>query len=231
MAVLSIDMADTLARLGAMPATSSRTAPEPGLRERKKEQTRHELRQSATRLFAVHGFAGTTIADIAAGANVSERTFFRYFDSKEALLLPDGVELFARLEAELAARPAEEPPLEAVCGALLAAARSFGAGSLNALTHSLEGTESLVMARLVQEFVDFEDRLAALVERRLPAGLQDRDLRAAVLAGAALSAARAVLRTQRGRRAAGTAEPTAARLLPEALALLARLPRIGTADA
>lgn len=214
-----------------MSATPTEAASEPGLRERKKEQTRHELRRSAARLFAVHGFAGTTIADIAAAANVSERTFFRYFDSKEALLLPDGVELLARVEAELADRPVEEPPLDAVCGALLAAAHAFGASSLSALTHPLEGTESLVMARLVQEFVHFEDRLAALVERRLPAGLPDRDLRAAVLAGAALSAARAVLRTQRGRRAAGTAEPTGARLLPEALALLAHLPRIGTADA
>ncbi|WP_202237929.1 TetR/AcrR family transcriptional regulator [Actinacidiphila reveromycinica] len=214
-----------------MPATPPDAVSGPGLRERKKEQTRHELRESAARLFAAHGFAGTTIADIAAGANVSERTFFRYFDSKEALLLPDGAELFARVEAELTARPDTEPPFDAVCAALLAAAGAFGATSLTALTHSLEGTESLVMARLVKEFVRCEARLAALVERRLPPETPDRDLCAAVLAGAALSAARAVLRTQRGRRAAGTAEPTAAGLLPEALAQLARLPRIGTTDA
>ena len=196
---------------------------EPGLRERKKEQTRRELRDSAGRLFAAHGFAGTTIADIAADANVSERTFFRYFDSKEALLLPDSLELFASIEAELAARPAGEPPLEAVCAALLAAAEPFGGSGLTALSHPLEGTESLVVGRLVREFSRFEERLATLVERRLPARTPDRDLHATVLACAALSAVRAVLRTQRARRRAGTAQPTAADLLPKALNLLARI--------
>jgi hypothetical protein len=87
------------------------------------------------------------------------------------------------------------------------------------------------MARLVQEFVGSEDRLGALVERRLPPGTPDRGLRAAVLAGAALSVAWAVLGTRRGRRVAGTAEPTACRLLPEAPDLPSHLPRIGTTDA
>jgi AcrR family transcriptional regulator len=206
-----------------MPAEPAATAEEPGLRARKKEQTRRELRAAAARLFAAHGFAGTTIAGIAAAANVSERTFFRYFDSKEALLLPDGIGLFAWIEAELAARPAGEEPLEAVCAALLAAAKPFSDSSLTALTHPLEGTEELVVARLVQAFGEFEERLAALVERRLPPQTPDRDLHAAVLACAALSAVRAVLRTQRGRRAAGTAEATAADLLPKALAILSQI--------
>ena len=216
-------MADTLTRLSLMPADPQ----EPGLRERKKEQTRRELRDSAARLFAAHGFAGTTIADIAADANVSERTFFRYFDSKESLLLPDSVDLFACIEAELTARPAGEAPLDAVCAALLAAARPFGGTSLTALTHPPAGTEAIVAGRLVQEFSRFEDRLATLVERRLPPDTPDRDLHATVLACAAISAVRAVLRTQRARRAAGTAEPTAATLLPKALRLLTR---IGTDD-
>jgi AcrR family transcriptional regulator len=199
---------------------------EPGLRERKKEQTRRELRDSAARLFAAHGFAGTTIAGIAADANVSERTFFRYFDSKEALLLPDSVRLFARIEAELAARPAAEAPLDAVRAALLAAAEPFAGAGLTALTHPQAATEAIVVGRLVREFSRFEDRLATLVERRLPPDTPDRDLHATVLACAAISAVRAVLRTQRARSAAGTAEPTAATLLPKALSLLNR---IGTA--
>jgi AcrR family transcriptional regulator len=59
------------------------------LRERKKERTRRRLRENAARLFAARGFARTVIADIAAAANVSARTSFRYSGSKEALLLRD----------------------------------------------------------------------------------------------------------------------------------------------
>lgn len=82
----------------------------PGLRERKKDETRRGLREAAGRLFAERGFAQTTVADIAAEANVSERTFFRYFENKEALLLPDGVELYARIEEAFLARPRDEAP-------------------------------------------------------------------------------------------------------------------------
>lgn len=194
------------------------------LRDRKKEQTRRALREGAAKLFAAHGFAGTTIADIAAYANVSDRTFFRYFDSKEALLLPDSVDLFAYIETALAGRPAAEEPLQAVCNALLAAAEPFTATSLTALTHPLEGTESLVTARLVGAFTDFEDRLTFLVNQRLPEDTPDRDLQAGVIACAALSAVRAVFRTQRARRAAGLAPgPRPSQLLPNAFDMLFRI--------
>ena len=183
--------------------SASQEAEEPGLRQRKKEQTRHALRAQAAALFAERGFAGTTIADIAAGANVSERTFFRYFDSKEELLLPDSADLFAHVEQALAERPAAEDPLTAVRNALLSAAEPFQGSSLTALTHSLEGVDREVAARLVRAFTEFEVRLTGLVLRRLPADQPDADLHAAVVAGAALAAVRAVLRTQRGRRAAG----------------------------
>lgn len=210
----------------AEPAPQPGPESESGLRERKKERTRKLLREGAAALFAEHGFAGTTVADIAACANVSERTFFRYFESKEALLLPDSVDLFAFVEAELARRPAREEPLDAVCNALIAAVEPFAASSLTALTHSLSiaGDERAVAAQLVQLFADFENRLTLLVLDRLPAGTPDADLRAAVVAGAALSAVRAVLRTQRRRRALGTVTDTPpASLLLEAFGTLKQI--------
>lgn len=187
-------------------STETEAAAEPpGLRQRKKDRTRRQLREGAARLFAERGFAGTTVADIADCAGVSARTFFRYFDSKEALLLPDSAELFAHVEEAFAARPADEEPLQAVCSALLEAAGPFAASSLTALTHPLESMDGVETARLVQAFAEFEDRLTALVLARLGDPSPDADLRAAVIAGAALAAVRAFLRTRRARRAAGAA--------------------------
>jgi AcrR family transcriptional regulator len=91
---------------------STTTEQEPGLRERKKLETRRRLRQVALRLAGERGFEHVTIEDIAAGADVSTRTFFNYFGSKEeALISPDPTSA-AELAQALAARPAAEAPLE-----------------------------------------------------------------------------------------------------------------------
>ena len=54
----------------------------PGLRERKKARTRAELQRHALRLFRDRGYAATTVDDIAAAADVSRSTFFRYFRAR-----------------------------------------------------------------------------------------------------------------------------------------------------
>ncbi|AFM15624.1 transcriptional regulator [Mycolicibacterium chubuense NBB4] len=77
-----------------------------GLRERKKSQTRRAIRREAFRLFHEHGFANTTVEQIATAAEVSPRTFYRYFGVKEAVLLSEDqitpiVEAFAAAPPEL----------------------------------------------------------------------------------------------------------------------------------
>jgi AcrR family transcriptional regulator len=76
---------------------------EPGLRERKKARTRQAIRDAAVELFVARGYHETTISDIAERAEVSDRTFFSYFPSKESVLFADLKPAFDRLEEMLQA--------------------------------------------------------------------------------------------------------------------------------
>jgi AcrR family transcriptional regulator len=96
-----------------------------GLRERKKARTRESLAVAALDLFARQGFDATTIEEIADACEVSPRTFFRYFPTKEAALFGDGESRRAALLDALANQPAEVPPLEALHAAMVALARSY----------------------------------------------------------------------------------------------------------
>nr|WP_202530683.1 TetR family transcriptional regulator [Streptomyces sp. SID8380] len=90
-----------------------------GLRERKKTRTRERLLRTALELFAARGYERTTVDEIAARAEVSTRTFFRYFATKEDVALATQ-ELIERwfLQA-LRARPASESPVLALRRAVL----------------------------------------------------------------------------------------------------------------
>jgi AcrR family transcriptional regulator len=89
-------------------------APAAGLRQRKKQRTRDELRDAAQELFLRQGYARTTVDEIAAAVDVSQRTFFRYFANKEQValaLMADGTD---DLIDYLRARPSGENPLQAL---------------------------------------------------------------------------------------------------------------------
>lgn len=88
--------------------------PVPGLRTRKKQKTRLAIQDAALELFAEQGFEGTTVEEIAARAEVSTATFFRYFGTKgEVIFGGDGYEHEA-LEQSIIGRPKTEDDLTAL---------------------------------------------------------------------------------------------------------------------
>lgn len=83
-----------------------------GLRERKKRRTRAALAEAALGLFARQGYEQTTVADIAAAADVSTRTFFSYFRTKEDVLFADTDDRLDLLRQSLAMAGADTPTIE-----------------------------------------------------------------------------------------------------------------------
>ena len=86
----------------------------PGLRERKKQQTRETIARVALDLFAERGYDETTLADIAEAANVAPRTIFAYFDSKEDILLGGERSFLEDLKRRLDERPAGTTTVDAL---------------------------------------------------------------------------------------------------------------------
>lgn len=85
-------------------------------------RTRREVGRAALPLFLARGFDAVTVDEIAEAAGISRRTFFRYFDTKEDVLLLEEAERFVDLRAALSSRPVGEPLLRTVRAAVLAAA-------------------------------------------------------------------------------------------------------------
>jgi AcrR family transcriptional regulator len=96
-------------------------SPEPppaGLRERKKRQTRETILAVADRMFEARGYEHVTVAEIADAANISVKTLFTYFRSKEDLAFADEYRLRDWLVEAVSSRPAGSTPVQAVAGLL-----------------------------------------------------------------------------------------------------------------
>ncbi|KYF56398.1 TetR family transcriptional regulator, partial [Sorangium cellulosum] len=90
----------------------------PGLRERKKERTRAQIIETAIDLFLKNGYEQTTLDEVLGAVEISRRTFFRYFESKEDLLIAWMDQLIEVAREAIRARPPGEPPVEALRNAI-----------------------------------------------------------------------------------------------------------------
>lgn len=168
--------------------------PLPPLRERKKDATRRALVQAANRRFHVQGFESTTIDEICADAGVGRRTLFRYFPDKESLAFPHRAERLEAFTRLLQAAPASESPFASLRRIAQALAREYAANRERMVVqHRLMQSAPSLIAREHEIDQDWENAMAATFVRRLAAS-PDAELRARMLAGAAIGLIRATLR-------------------------------------
>jgi AcrR family transcriptional regulator len=101
---------------------SGMSAVRPGLRERKKQQTREKIARVALELFTQRGYEHTTLADIADAADVSRRTIFSYYESKEDILFCDEPVVYENLKRQLDERPPDQTTIDVLREVLVASA-------------------------------------------------------------------------------------------------------------
>jgi len=116
---------------------------QPGLRERKRRQTRQRIIDSGLKLFLANGFEATTLDALAAAAEISRRTFFSYFTSKEEVVMAwqDGAE--EALHAAVVAEAPGKSPLEAARAALIRLVPLFETHNFVELDRLMRSTETL----------------------------------------------------------------------------------------
>lgn len=159
------------------------------LRERKKQEVRERLVERALALFSEHGFDAVTIDQIVADADVSPRTFFRYFGSKEAVLFADQDEMLAVVRSSITERPVSEPPLTALRNALAAVVDHYASHREQHLRRARMAESGAAIATYQQAVVvpQWDDVLTEALAVRIGVSATD-DLRPRLLAGVGLAA-------------------------------------------
>jgi AcrR family transcriptional regulator len=162
-----------------------------GLRERKKEQTRRTIEDAAFRLFDERGFQATTVADIAAAADIAPRTFFGYFPTKEDVVFCGFGDSFGSLATALREREPGVTTFDALRSFIIAMVAEGPEADphrdvrlrLLADNETLASHESHLLGR-------FEGLIGEAVAADL--GDEDNDLRPRMVAAAAVAALKAL---------------------------------------
>jgi AcrR family transcriptional regulator len=170
----------------------------PGLRQRKKERTRQAIADAALRLFAERGFDAVTVAEVAAVADVSEKTVFNYFPAKEDLVYDREAPFERELADAVRSRPRGEPAAAAVARFFVElwkrASDPEAQRILKERAQIVAGSRTLQLReREIFEHI-VESLAAVIVEEAKPRD----ELRARVAANALVGTHRALLERARG---------------------------------
>ena len=161
-----------------------------GLRERKKARTRASIREHALRLFRENGYQATTVEKIAEAAEVSPSTFFRYFPTKEDVVLQDDMDV--RMIEAFERQPPELGPIAAARAAAQQMFVSYTAADMDVLreTTALTMTVPEIRARALDEFARTIRVVAEAMGKR--AGRPADDLAVRTAAGALIGVIMAI---------------------------------------
>ena len=203
-------MVCTIGEVSSRPETSS-------LAQRKRQLVSDELTEAALQLLALKGFDVVTVDEIVTTAGVSKRTFFRYFASKEDVVVQFLADMGTGMRAELAERPADELPSVALRHAVTVPLATCADHSERALrvVQLILRTPAL-RARFLERQGQWHDDLTAELGQRLGRD-PETDLYPRMAAGMALTAFDTVLARWSG--SDGTQDPT--ELIARAFALVA----------
>lgn len=173
-----------------------------GRRERKKQATRHALTAAAVRLFTERGYDETSVADIAEAADVSKRTYFLHFPTKEDVLLADSDDRVTAAVRVIAERPPGTSPRDALAAAAEQMTTDTAEGDLPAglaaLRAQLVVTAPAVQARVLHTTFTAQTRIAAALRASYPDAFDE--VTASAVVGALMGAisAATVTSLQRG---------------------------------
>lgn len=179
-----------------------------GLRESKKLHTRQQIADEAMRLFVTRGFDRVTVAEVAAAAEVSEKTVFNYFPTKEDLFFDE----VPKREAALVGAIHERAPGESILMALrrlqVSECPRLCSPSFATFARIIEESTAL-QAKELEVMAHFAQVLAEALQREV--GVDERDAR--IAAGIMISVHRQVFRGARKQALAGKHGPAAVRRL------------------
>jgi AcrR family transcriptional regulator len=193
-------------------------------RQARKQATRTAVLDAAQRLFALHGYENTTVREIADAAEITERTFYRYFDGKEGLLAEEATGWTEKLCDAIRNRPAGEGPYIAVQRAMIAVAREQTRPSGDsALARLIEIPRPIELVRRSspRPLRKLETAIAGAVRARR--GGPEPELDDQVLGRLAVAVLRSAAIRHRELRATTGASPGLVPLLTDSFAAVARL--------
>jgi AcrR family transcriptional regulator len=147
---------------------------QPGLRERKKQRTRETIARAAHELFVERGYQATTLPEIAEAADVSTRTIFAYFPSKEDILFSDLEQMKDALTRALAERPEGKDALETVRDFILFS-RPAETNELGAQLHLCISSDPTLRNHLRARITQLEEVIAPAIAADL--GVSEDDTR------------------------------------------------------